>query len=129
MYGAAKYALEGLAESLKGELAPFGISVGLIYPGPTRTGFVSNSLDTAQGSVAGYERTTGKFRSILNNLNGKQPGDPHKIAQLIYESAVSDNPPFRLFMGAYAHKKVKDKIAALQTELDLHKDISLATDL
>jgi NAD(P)-dependent dehydrogenase (short-subunit alcohol dehydrogenase family) len=41
-YSATKFALEGLVESLRLELLPFGIRAALIEPGDTRTGFTDS---------------------------------------------------------------------------------------
>jgi len=41
-YSASKFALEGLVESLRLELRPFGVRAALIEPGDTRTGFTDS---------------------------------------------------------------------------------------
>ncbi|HEY6901281.1 MAG TPA: SDR family NAD(P)-dependent oxidoreductase [Puia sp.] len=45
-YCATKHALEAIAEALKEELAPFGIKVATINPGPFKTGFNESGLDS-----------------------------------------------------------------------------------
>lgn len=41
-YALTKFALRGLSESLRGELAPFGIGVTVVYPGAVRTPMIEN---------------------------------------------------------------------------------------
>jgi NAD(P)-dependent dehydrogenase (short-subunit alcohol dehydrogenase family) len=44
-YNASKYALEGLSDTMRLELAPFGIAVSLIEPGPIVSKFRKNAYD------------------------------------------------------------------------------------
>jgi NAD(P)-dependent dehydrogenase (short-subunit alcohol dehydrogenase family) len=61
VYGATKWALEGLSESLAAELKPLGIHVTIVQPGPFRTDFIKRSLKRAETHIADYDRTSGKF--------------------------------------------------------------------
>ena len=128
IYGGAKIALEGISEALKGEVAPFGIKVTLVEPGPFRTDFIGRSLDRAEPSMPEYEPTVGKFLNFLNQIEGQQPGDPVKAANAIIQMVESENPPLRLALGKYAYSKFNEKIAALTQELEEWKSVGLATD-
>ncbi|MDX2001019.1 MAG: SDR family oxidoreductase [Chitinophagales bacterium] len=128
VYGSAKAALEGLGESLKAELAPFGIHVSLLYLGPTRTAFIENNLTKVGTDHEAYARTVGRFARVLDNINGKQPGDPLKVADAIYHIAHLEQPPFRLFFGPYAYQHARQKIAFLQQELDQWESLGKPTD-
>jgi short-subunit dehydrogenase len=44
IYGGSKFALEGVSEALRSEVAPLGIKVTIVEPGPFRTNFITNSL-------------------------------------------------------------------------------------
>lgn len=127
IYGAAKAGLEAASESVAGECAPFGIKVTLVVPGPFRTDFISRSLDTAP-RLPEYIHTVGKFETFLTRINGKQPGDPLKAAEAIYQIAGIEKPPFRLVLGKYANDKSAKKIKALGDELEAWKAIGLPTD-
>ena len=83
IYGGAKFALEGVSEALQGEVAPLGIQVTIVEPGPFRTDFIGRSLDRVQDQMEAYQGTVGKFLNFLNNIEGKQPGDPQKAAEAI----------------------------------------------
>ena len=58
-YGATKWALEGVSESLAAELKPLGIKVTIVQPGPFRTDFIARSLERAESHIADYDRTSG----------------------------------------------------------------------
>ena len=128
IYGATKWALEGVSESLAAELKPLGIKVTIIQPGPFRTDFIARSLDRAQSHIADYDRTSGKFLRFLETMAGKQPGDPEKAAEAIIAAVESDTPPLRLVLGKYANDKVRKKFADARKELDAWEHVGLPTD-
>jgi len=118
IYGAAKCALEGLSESLAGELKPLGVGVTVVQPGPFRTDFIGRSLERAAESISDYEKTSGQFAKLIMGMNGRQPGDPAKAAKAIISAVESESPPLRLVLGRYAIDKVKKKLAATAQELE-----------
>ncbi len=120
MYSASKFAMEGLSEALKAELAPHGIVVILVEPGPFRTQF-AEALPEAETRLRAYEETSGAFRDKLKSLSGKQEGHPEKAAALIYQTLSSDVKPFRLILGPTALKTVTLKKEALGAALQASK--------
>ncbi len=128
IYGATKWALEGLSESLAAEVRPLGLKVTIVQPGPFRTDFISRSLERASASIPDYEPSSGKFRRFLETMNGRQPGDPAKAADAIISAVESENPPLRLALGKYAIDKARRKLAAAARELDAGSATGLATD-
>jgi NAD(P)-dependent dehydrogenase (short-subunit alcohol dehydrogenase family) len=128
IYGAAKGALEMMSESLRLELSPLGIRVTLVQPGPFRTDFINRSLDRAEGPLADYERSSGKFLRFLESMNGRQPGDPSKAAAAILAAVASDTPPLRLVLGKYANDKVRKRSAEIERERAAWETIGLPTD-
>ncbi|PZV19149.1 MAG: short-chain dehydrogenase/reductase [Pseudanabaena sp.] len=128
IYGGAKFALEGISEALHGEVAPFGIKVTIVEPGPFRTDFIGRSLDRVAEPMPEYEPTVGKFLNFLNSIEGKQPGDPEKAAKAIVQMVRSANPPLRLALGKYAYSKFRKKIASLSQELDDWENLGINTD-
>jgi NAD(P)-dependent dehydrogenase (short-subunit alcohol dehydrogenase family) len=127
IYGAAKAGLEAASESVAAELAAFGVKVTLVIPGPFRTDFVSRSLDVAQ-RMPEYAGTVGKFETFLQRVNGKQPGDPRKAAEAIYQIAGMDKPPLRLVLGKYANEKMAKRLKTLNDELATWQLVGLPTD-
>lgn len=128
IYGAAKFAIEGLSEALQSEVRHLGVKVLLVEPGPVRTGFITNSMDRAVSSIADYKQSSGKFAEFLTRLSGKQAGDPVRAAALIYDTAVRERPPQRLVLGVYAVKRVRDKMRRIAEELDQFESQGVAID-
>lgn len=116
IYGGAKWALEGLAESLRAEVALLGLKVTLVQPGPFRTDFIRRSLEHTTTPIADYEKTAGKFAQFLAGVDGRQPGDPARAAQIIVDVIKSGRAPFRLPLGAYAVEKLKRRSATTARE-------------
>jgi len=128
IYGAAKAALEYLSESLRGELAPFGIRVMVVQPGPFRTDFIRRNLERASASIPGYEPTSGKFLRLIETMDGRQPGDPAKAARAILAAVAAPQPPQRLVLGKYANAKASRRSADLEKERTAWEHIGLPTD-
>ena len=128
IYGATKWALEGVSEALALELKPLGIKVTIVQPGPFRTDFIARSLERAENHLADYDRTSGKFLRLLETMHGKQPGDPGKAAEAILAAVEADAPPLRLVLGKYAHDKVRKRLAATEHELTQWQHAGLPTD-
>ncbi len=127
-YGGAKAALDAASDALAQELAPLGIKVTVISPGPYRTDFIGRSLEPAARHLAEYDKTSGKFAAYLEKINGKQPGDPDKAAAMIMEMVDSGKAPSRVFLGAYALTTAQKKIASIGKELAEWDEVSRATD-
>jgi NAD(P)-dependent dehydrogenase (short-subunit alcohol dehydrogenase family) len=117
VYGAAKAAIESLSESLRAEVQPHGIKVTLVQPGPFRTAFISKGLDHA-AKMPEYAGTAGKFAAFLANVEGKQPGDPERAAELIVQMVHESKSPLRLPLGKYAVKKIRDMASQRLRELE-----------
>lgn len=128
VYGGAKAALEFLSESLRLELAPLGIRVTLVEPGPFRTDFVTRSLEKASKPLADYEGTSGKFGRLIASMHGKQPGDPAKAAKAILAITDAESPPLRLVLGKYANDKARRRAEGLEKERAAWEAIGLPTE-
>lgn len=128
IYGGAKFALEGVSEAVRGEVAPLGIKLTIVEPGPFRTDLIRRSLIRAEHSIDAYNETVGKFSQFLEKIEGSQPGDPEKAANTIIHVVESENPPLRLVLGKYAYNKFRQKIESLSAELDAWEAIASNTD-
>ncbi len=128
IYGGAKAALEFMSESLRAELAPLGIKVTLVQPGPFRTDFITRSLDKAEQHIPDYDATSGKFAQLLAAMNCKQPGDPTRAAKAILAVVDSDTPPMRLVLGKYANDKSRRRAADAEKERTNWEPIGLPTE-
>lgn len=128
-YVASKFALVGLTESLRAEVAELGIKATVVYPGPVRTGFLSkDSLVVAERAIADYTEAQASLDLHLNALDGKQAGDPEKVAALIIEASKVAEPPLHLFAGKIATTLADEKMNAVKTDLDAWRTASDATD-
>lgn len=123
IYGGAKAGLEGVHEALAQELAPLGVRVTLLVPGPFRTDFVGRSLTRAASRNPAYAGTAGRFEATITKLNGTQPGDPMRAAEVIMKLAEMDRPPLRAFLGKYAIAKVKKKLEAVRGEVEVSEGL------
>jgi NAD(P)-dependent dehydrogenase (short-subunit alcohol dehydrogenase family) len=129
LYSASKFALEGFSEALSGELAPFGLFVTIVEPGPFRTDFLTpESLRFAEHPIADYAERRGRIRSSFEQRNGQQPGDPAKLATAILRLSDEGKPPLRFVAGAFAVDAADAKLAGMRAEFDSWRQLSLDTD-
>jgi len=128
IYNSTKFAVEGLSEALAAELAPLGIGVTIVEPGPFRTEFLGGSLAKAANSLPDYEATAGKTRASALERNGKQQGDPAAAANVIVQAVTSPNPPLHLLLGKFAYDRFHQKLDALRNEMETWRDVGLGTD-
>ncbi|MFD0733249.1 oxidoreductase [Planotetraspora mira] len=96
-YHSAKWALEGLSETLAAELAPLGVRVLIVEPGAFRTEFNRNINKTNE--IAAYHESSGVTRNLTDQLLDAEPNDPAKGAAAIVKALYSKNPPLRLVLG------------------------------
>ncbi|MFB7592261.1 oxidoreductase [Streptomyces sp. NPDC056169] len=130
LYGASKFALEGISEALHGELAPLGVHVTIVEPGGFRTDFLSSSsMQVEPASIADYVAGAGPVREALANNDGRQPGDPAKAAKAIVDIAEVAEPPLRLQLGADAIERVEAKLDRVRRELDEWRHVALSTGI
>jgi NAD(P)-dependent dehydrogenase (short-subunit alcohol dehydrogenase family) len=98
-YSAAKAAIEGLSGSLRGELAPLGISVTVVEPGAFRTDFAGRSLVQSATVIDDYAATAGKRRKETDTMDGNQAGDPARAGAATITAVESSEPPGFLLLG------------------------------
>lgn len=127
-YGGAKAALELASEAVKAEAAPSGVKVTLIEPGPFRTGFIGRCMEVAETPVEAYAGTAGRFRQMLERMDGKQVGDPARAAKLIVDLVERGHTGTRVPLGKYAVKKVKDRATSVLRELEAIEAEAAGTD-
>ena len=124
-YAASKFALEGWMESLHVEVAPFGIQTTIVNPGFFRTELLTEqSTNYAEPSIADYDNKRGELLEYWKSQNGKQSGDPAKLAQAIITIANEQQPPQRFIAGADAIAGAEQKIGELQAQIEAYRDLS-----
>jgi len=127
VYCATKFALEALSEALSKEVASLGIKVTIIEPGAFRTDFNGRSLVAPEDLIEDYAPVSGAFLQWLDQMDGKQPGDPAKAAEAMIQVVESDNPPLRLALGADAVGAIEEKLKSVKEELDAWKEVAINT--
>ncbi|RKG93664.1 SDR family oxidoreductase [Corallococcus terminator] len=124
-YAAAKFGLEGWVESLTPEIAPFGIRTMLVEPGFFRTELLTAGSTTyARPSIDDYAERTRETVAAWNSMDGKQGGDPAKLADAIVQLAGIDAPPARFAAGADAVQTFEAKARLLLEQADAHRKLS-----
>jgi NAD(P)-dependent dehydrogenase (short-subunit alcohol dehydrogenase family) len=124
-YAAAKFGVEGWMESLTPEIAPFGISTMLVEPGFFRTELLSpNSTTYAKPNIEDYAKQTREIVAAWSSMDGKQGGDPAKLADALVHIAGLKEPPARFAAGADAVQTLETKANALLTQANAYRELS-----
>ncbi|MEX3856470.1 oxidoreductase [Paraburkholderia sp. BR10923] len=128
-YAAAKFAVEGLSQSLAQEVAPLGIKVTLVEPGAFRTDFLSeHSIRIKPLAIQDYAATAGAALAYLEAMSGTQAGDPARAADAIVRAVEASEPLLHLVLGPDAFRRTQEKRERFAAELTRWKDVSLSTD-
>ncbi len=95
-YAASKFALEGLSESLRTELAPFGVRVAVVEPGLFKTEFIGNQVTAAdaEDEDSAYSPYVRRYRQRSLAMH-KRGADPVRVARVIHKIIRSRRPAFR----------------------------------
>ena len=124
-YAASKFGLEGWMESLHAEVAPFGITTTVVNPGFFRTELLTEqSTNYAEPSIADYDERRRPLLEYWKSQNGKQSGDPAKLARALIKIASQEPPPRRFIAGADAIATAEQKIADLKMQIDANRALS-----
>jgi len=127
-YNATKFAVEGLSEALEKEVAPLGIKVLLVEPGPFRTDWAGRSLRRTKERIPEYTETVGAPLERLTSGSGNQVGDPVRAGEVIIKAVESENMPLHLVLGKIAVETARSKIELLQRDVDAWEEIALSAD-
>jgi NAD(P)-dependent dehydrogenase (short-subunit alcohol dehydrogenase family) len=124
-YAAAKFGIEGWMESLTPEIASFGIRTMLVEPGFFRTELLTKDSTTyARPSIADYAERTKQTVAAWSSMDGKQTGDPAKLARALVKLVALEDPPTRFAAGADAMQTFEAKANTLLAQARAHKDLS-----
>jgi NAD(P)-dependent dehydrogenase (short-subunit alcohol dehydrogenase family) len=124
-YAASKFGLEGWMESLQAEVAPFGIQTLTVNPGFFRTELLTEeSTNFATPSIADYNERRAQQMEFWKAQNGKQSGDPDKLAQALITLTSQRELPRRFIAGADAIGTAEQKVAVLQQQINAYRELS-----
>ena len=124
-YAAAKFGIEGWMESLTPEIAPFGIRTMLVEPGFFRTELLTNDSTTyAKPSIDDYAEKTKEIVEAWKSMDGKQGGDPAKLAAALVKLVALRDPPTRFAAGAEAMQTFEAKANTLLAQSQAHRELS-----
>ena len=109
-YAASKFALEGWMEGLREELKPFGIKATAVEPGFFRTELLVEGASTFWPElVIDDYADTAETIEMWKSMNGKQAGDPAKLAASLIKVVQLDEAPARWVAGADAVEAITRK--------------------
>jgi NAD(P)-dependent dehydrogenase (short-subunit alcohol dehydrogenase family) len=129
-YSASKFGIEGWMESLRQEVAEFGIHTTIVNPGYFRTELLTPESTTyAPPSIDDYADRREVLVAAWNDTNGKQPGDPAKLADALV-AVANEQPPLRRFIaGADSIASIEQKVAELQEDIDVNRGRFVSLDV
>jgi NAD(P)-dependent dehydrogenase (short-subunit alcohol dehydrogenase family) len=98
LYSASKFAVEGLTEALRLEVAPFGIRVVLVEPGDFRTGFTANRRTVAGGDADAYAERQAKALHVMEH-DEMSGATPEAVGRLVHRVIMMRFPRARYSVG------------------------------
>jgi len=90
-YNASKFAVEGLMETLRHEMKPFGVNVAMVEPGAVKTRFYSAPEAVAMKEYSPWRE---RFFKTMKNFEQKAPG-PEVVAEVFSQIVRSERPALR----------------------------------
>ena len=126
-YHAAKFAVEGLSETLAQEIKPLGLKLTIVEPGGFRTDWAGASMAFAKPMKA-YAPLLGAIRGYMEQHSGHEPGDPRKAGHVLLQLVEMEQPPLRLPLGKDAIMFLSNSYQTNSDELQRWADITGSTD-
>ena len=125
-YAASKFALEGWMESLRYDVEPYGITTTIVEPGFFRTELLVEGASSIwpELTIDDYAERTAATIAFWKSMNGRQGGDPAKLAAALVQVAGLEEPPVRWVAGADAVQGVEQKARDLLAQVDAHRELS-----
>lgn len=127
-YCASKFAVEGLLESLRKEVASLGVHVTAIEPGSFRTDWAGRSMTRAERTIGDYDALFDPIRAARINASGNQLGNPVKAAEAVLAIVEEAEPPARLVLGSDALRLIGAARAAVDVDIRRWESLSRSTD-
>ncbi|WP_326835682.1 SDR family oxidoreductase [Amycolatopsis rhabdoformis] len=129
LYHATKWGIEGFADALAPEVAPFGIGVTLVEPGGARTEFRYGSSVLAPAIDAYAASPSARIRQVLEDRTALSLGDPARMAALMIATVDQTPAPRRLVLGSDAWTAITGALEKRLEEVREQKSVAFSTDL
>ncbi|WP_419706839.1 SDR family NAD(P)-dependent oxidoreductase [Promicromonospora sp. NFX87] len=129
LYGAGKFALEAISESLAAEVADHGIRVSTVEPGYMRTDFLRPvSLGLPSSTSDAYPAVREMVEQHLD-MPGTQLGDPAKAAAAIIAVATTGDAPLHQLLGSDSVSLADARLQALAADFAAGRQLAVTTDV
>lgn len=130
IYCSTKFAVAGFSEGLAEALKDFGVHVSVVYPGYFRTHFLSSgSIRTAENPIAEYTSARASEQAHLKDIDGNQPNDPERAAEILIDISELSTPPVHLFLGKDAYAIANQKTELIQQTMAEYETIGTSTNI
>ncbi|HTR81968.1 MAG TPA: SDR family NAD(P)-dependent oxidoreductase [Bacteroidota bacterium] len=124
-YSASKFGLEGWMQAVQSEVMPFGINTTIVNPGFFRTELLTEeSTNFADHPIDDYLERRLQQMQFWKSYNGKQSGDPAKLANALITISNQAKPPLRFIAGADAIGTAEQVATVLQQQIDAYRELS-----
>lgn len=127
-YAASKHAVEGFSDSLSREMAPLGVRVTCIEPGPFRTDWAGRSMTQTASTIPAYAETVASRMATTAKNSGTQAGDPVRAAEAMIALVAETHPPLHLVLGEWGHDAVTKKLRESLAEVESRRQTAFDTD-
>lgn len=107
-YAASKHAMEGISDSLRRELRPWGIEVSLVRPGPIATEIWDRGNATADELLARMPEAATLYGPAIERMRAfaaqrtRQAVPPSAVAEVVADALTADKPRTRYLVGPQA---------------------------
>jgi NAD(P)-dependent dehydrogenase (short-subunit alcohol dehydrogenase family) len=123
-YAASKFGVEGWMESLRYDVEPYNIHTTVVEPGFFRTELLVDASTTwPEPTIDDYAERTTATVAAWKSMNGRQTGDPAKLARALLAIADQAEPPLRFVAGADAIEGVEAKARELLAQAQASREL------
>lgn len=127
-YSASKFAVEGLSQAVAQEVEQFGIKITAVAPGFFRTDLLdAQNAKYAASTIKDYA-AEGSAEDMWSGYNGKQSGDPAKLADVLVKFVGMENPPKQFLAGSDALAAYQPTLEGQLDALRAYEQLSKSTD-